>query len=58
VVEEGLLDLICQLMGEQDPLLALRKAKSAKYVVLEEVIKEIMDYEPCISDFKLSGHCV
>jgi hypothetical protein len=31
------MDLMCQLMGERDPVLALKKAKSDKDVVLEEV---------------------
>ena len=29
----------------------LRKVKSTKDIVLEEVTKEIVEYEPCILDF-------
>jgi hypothetical protein len=54
-VEEGLLDLMCQLTGEQDPVLALKKAKSDKEVVLEEVAEEIMDYETWMVDANGQG---
>jgi hypothetical protein len=37
-------------------VLAERKAKSTKNMVLEEVTKKIVEYEPCILDF--NDHCI
>jgi transcription initiation factor TFIID subunit 7 len=49
-LEEGLLDLMYQLT-----ILALKKAKSAKEVVPEEVAEEIMDYETWMADANDQG---